>query len=150
MNFAQQKLVHSCDALTYPWSGLSIGAVCFPSPDKIIRDSEQVQRTAKGMVDNILDRLRSSIERWHRWHDDSPRFGRGCHGSQMSKVIWSFAQEQDQPSSLLERHVSSAAEQVEVTPLEISPRLRIEHGATIIPNVRNDPLDIEAPMSSTL
>ena len=38
---------------------------------------------------------------------------------------------------------------LELTPLAISPRLRIEHGATIMPMVRNEPLEIAAARSST-
>ena len=34
-------------------------------------------------------------------------------------------------------------------PTAISPRLRIEHGATIMPMVRNEPLDTAAARSST-
>ena len=36
----------------------------------------------------------------------------------------------------------------DVTPHAISERLRIEHGATIMPSVTNDPLEIDAPMFS--
>ena len=38
----------------------------------------------------------------------------------------------------------------EVMPWAISPRLRIEHGATIMPMVRNEPLDMAAARSSIL
>ena len=38
---------------------------------------------------------------------------------------------------------------LELMPLAISPRLRIEQGATIMPMVRNEPLEIAAARSST-
>jgi hypothetical protein len=34
----------------------------------------------------------------------------------------------------------------EVTPVAISPMVRTEHGTMIIPMVRNEPDEIEAPM----
>jgi hypothetical protein len=47
------------------------------------------------------------------------------------------------------RRSLSVALQVDDVPLAISASVRMEQGATIMPRVRNDSLEIDAPMSLT-
>jgi hypothetical protein len=98
------------------------------------------------MVDQILHARRIAVERGHWPHHYGPHFGHCHHVAEVPEVKRRLAGKENQPATFLELHIGARARRLSVIPFEIAARDRIEHGATIIPAVRNDPLAIDAPM----
>ena len=63
------------------------------------------QRPADRMVDHVIDRPRTRIERRHGRRDDRTRFRRGDHRAQVTEVQRGLADRQQQWSALLQTDV---------------------------------------------
>ena len=111
-------------------------------------DIKQIEGAADGVIDHIFERIRLGVEGRNGRRDDRPI----SESAVMLRrwPVWSGVSRTSKTSFRRSFRVTSAARvnNVVVTPDEISDIERTEQGATIIPIVRNEPLEIEAAISS--
>ena len=68
-------------------------------------DVELIEYAVNGLVDNVVQRLRTMVERGHRRHDHSPQLSSLRHLAQMAQVQRRFPHAQHQRTPLLQHHI---------------------------------------------
>src|SRR6202021_827992 len=109
---------------------------------------EEVENSPQGVVDHLLQAFRAGIERRHRRIDDRAPLGGRRHRAQMTEVGGGSRTIRTSRRRSLRTTSAARVSNDDVTPVAISERLRIEQGAITMPSVRNDPLEMEAPILS--
>jgi hypothetical protein len=111
-------------------------------------DAEQVQRAGGGVLDDLGDGGGTEVPGRHRALTIAPDSVAAVIAPQVAERQGCLAHHQHQRAALLERDVRRTVSRLSPSEYAMADSERTEQGATIIPQVRNDPEAIAAPTSA--
>ena len=115
-----------------------------------MRDAELVERLPHAVVDEVVDGLWKDVEAGHRRQDRRAVEGELVHRLEVAGMERGLADHEHERPALLQMDVGGADDEVvaeRVRECAIALMVRMLHGATSIPAVRNVPLATAAARS---
>ena len=83
-----------------------------PPLDEIVVQAEEIQHATHRVIDDLVDRLGTVIQRGHGGHHDGPDLDRLNEKPCMSEMEWCFARKQHEAAAFLEGHVCGPKQEV--------------------------------------